>query len=246
MSKRRYFNFYSSRAEQKLVNSLVAETIDMYGLDVFYIKRTVLTPDNVIVDDKFASYTAAYPSRLYLKNMDGFAGDGTFLSKFGLEIRDEVVFTYAVRAFQDDVNANDSSLIRPREGDLIWSSLDNRVYEIKFVDQKARMYQFGAIQSWDLTCEVAEYNNETWSTGYDFLDSIFVKVEADMPYNLPTLLLSEDGLSFITTDDGTPIAWGEVDPSTNDPLGENSGLDYEAQEFINFTEQNPFADGKEY
>lgn len=240
-----YFNNYTSPREQKLVESLVHEALNIFAVDVMYIKRVVLNRDHVIADDKLSKYVAAYPSACFLKNVDGFAGDGTFLSKFGLEVRDQVTLTMSIRTFSEDVIAQDSAFIRPREGDLIWLSLDKKLYEIKFVDQKTMMNQMGAIQAWDLTCEVAEYNNELWSTGYDFLDNIFENVAVNLDENLPTQLLSEDGFA-ITADDGTPICYGEDDPETDDPLAENSSLESEGQDIIDFSETNPFSDSEKY
>ena len=56
---------------------------------------------------------------MYIKNVDGFEGDGTFLSKFGLEIRDRVTFTVARRAFDEEVGVHEQ-MVRPNEGDLIY------------------------------------------------------------------------------------------------------------------------------
>ena len=42
---------------------------------------------------------------MYLKSMEGFEGDGQFLSKFGLEIRDQIVLTVARKRFDQVITS---------------------------------------------------------------------------------------------------------------------------------------------
>ena len=66
---------------------------------------------------------------MYIKNVEGFEGEGDFLSRFGLEIRDQITFTVSQRRFDDMVSgysglpAGQSDYARPREGDLIYFPL---------------------------------------------------------------------------------------------------------------------------
>ena len=238
-----YFRNYTSPQEQNLIESLVHEALSMYSADLFYIKRTQLNQDNVIVDDKLSKFSAAFPIGCYIKTVDGFTGDGQFLSKFGVEIRDQVVLALSKREFKNEVIDIDDSFTRPREGDLIYFPMTKKMFEITFVDYKPVMYQFGSLQSYDLTCEVFAFNNEEFSTGYPQLDNIFSKYVNPGITVSKQQLNSEDGSSLVD-EQGNAIAWGEGDPETNDPGAENSDIRWEGENYIDYTDQNPFTSGK--
>jgi hypothetical protein len=239
-----YFRNYTSSSEQDLIESLVHEAIKRYSGDFFYIKRVQLNPDNVIVDDKLSKFEKAFPVAMYIKTVDGFTGDGQFLSKFGVEIRDQVILCISKREFKFEVLDQDSLFApsRPREGDLIYFPMTKKLFEITFVDYKPVMYQFGSLQAYDLTCEVFEYNNELFATGYDFLDNIFQTYVVPGDNNSPQQIEGEDG-SFITGEDGSTVAYGDGDPDSNDPGSELTDINWEGQKFIDFTDQNPMASG---
>jgi hypothetical protein len=245
MGSNPYFRNYTSSTEQDLIESLVHEALKMYAADLYYIKRVQLNPDTVIVDDKLSKFEAAYPVACYIKTVDGFTGDGQFLSKFGVEIRDQVILSLSKREFKFEVLDKDSLFMptRPREGDLIYFPMTGKLFEITFVDYKPVMYQFGSLQAYDLTCEVFEYNNELFSTGYDFIDQLFQKYVVPGNNNSPEQLEGEDG-SFIEGEDGTTIAYGDDDPDTNDPGSEVTDIGWEGQTFIDYSDQNPMTSGK--
>jgi hypothetical protein len=243
MAGSRYFNNYNSSSEQNLIESLVHEALQMYSADLMYIKRQQLNQDTVITDDKLSKFSAAFPVGCYIKTVDGFTGDGQFLSKFGVEIRDQVVLTLSRREFQFEVINVDTSFTRPREGDLIYFPMTGKLFEITFVDYKPVMYQFGSLQSYDLTCEVFAFNNEEFDTGYDYIDQIFAKYVNPGNSVSKEQLLAEDG-SELVAEDGTPLTWGNGDPQTNDPGSENTDIGWEGEGYIDYTDQNPLTNGK--
>ena len=108
---------------------------------------------------------------MYIKNIEGFAGEGDFLSKFNIQIRDQVTFSIARRVFEHEVGIYEGS-IRPNEGDLIYLPLNRKLFEIKFVEHEAIFYQLGSLQLYDLKCELFEYNNEFIQTGIDNVDAL--------------------------------------------------------------------------
>lgn len=238
-----YFRNYNSPVEQDMIESLVHEALRMYSADLYYIKRQQLNQDNVIVDDKLSKFSASYPIGCYIKTVDGFTGDGQFLSKFGVEIRDQVVLTVSRREFKGCVIDNDDSFTRPREGDLIFFPMTGKLFEITFVDYKPVMYQFGSLQSYDLTCEVFAFNNEEFATGFDFIDNIFKKYINPGAGVSPEQLDSEDGFEIIS-EDGSAISWGDIDPETNDPVAENVDIGWAGEGYIDYTDQNPLTGGK--
>lgn len=218
------------------------ESIKIYGVDVMYVPRTLQNYDKIYGEDKQTSlYNKAYTVEMYVKNVEGFQGEGDFLSKFGLQIRDQITFTISRRAFIEEIG--DYVLIdRPREGDLVYFPFNRKVFEIKFVEHEPVFYQMGSLQMYDLKCELFEYNNEKFDTGIVEIDSLFFYRSLDTErFSLLTqlggILLREDG--GVLTSEGFDIE--EVDPAA-----ENDTLQTEATTFLDFTELNPFSDDGTY
>jgi len=166
MATNLYFN-NSSYAEQELINSLTSEVIQIHGLDVFYIPRTIVKEGVLLGEDVLSKFSTAYEIEMYLKTTEGFGGDGDMVSKFGLDIRDEVIFTVHTDRFE---LATD--MVKPLEGDLIFLPLSKGLFEIKFVEHEQPFYQSGKNYSFDITCELYQYSEEQLDTGIADIDNI--------------------------------------------------------------------------
>lgn len=99
MAVNKYFNNFAYAREQDLVEDLTIESIKVYGHDMKYIPRTVVKKDNLFGEDTLSTFNTAADVEMYIKNVDGFDGEGEFLSKFGLEIRDALTLTVARKRF---------------------------------------------------------------------------------------------------------------------------------------------------
>jgi hypothetical protein len=99
MATNKYFNFFNFGREQSLVEDLMLESIKIYGHDVKYLPRTIVARDDLYSEDSLSTFDAAAEVEVYIKNVDGLGGEGDFLSKFGLQIRDEITFTMARKRF---------------------------------------------------------------------------------------------------------------------------------------------------
>ena len=166
-----FFDNYSNFNEQQLVEDLVIESIKMYGVDVIYITRVDGAIDKVFNEDDLPLYNETFEFETYVKNVDGFEGEGDFLSKFGLQIRDQMTLTVANRTFEQYVTREQGTVIRPKEGDLIYFPLSENIFEIKFVEDESLFYQSGALQVYDMVCELAEYTGQRMQTGRDNIDN---------------------------------------------------------------------------
>ena len=140
-----YFNpFPSSQitSEQLLVEDLVIEALNIYGMDVYYLPRTSRDQvDYLFGEDTVKQYVSAYPLEMYLENVTGMGGEGDFISKFGLEVRDEVDLLVSRRRFAATV-----AQTRPFEGDLIYVPLIKNFFEITHVEHEndqAMFYTLG-------------------------------------------------------------------------------------------------------
>ena len=166
------------KSEQDLYEDLVTESIKVFGQDVIYIPRTRISED-ALLNEEFSEFTAAYPIEMYLESAEGFEGDGNLLGKFGLEIRDQADFVVTKRRWDSvvGVNVNDANLGytekgKPAEGDLIYMTLTQRLFEIRYVEPKNPFYQLGNLPTYTMTAELFEYNDQHFDTGYDEIDAI--------------------------------------------------------------------------
>ena len=214
-----YFNNFNSSAEQSLIEKLVIESIQIYGIDVWYLPRTLGATDDLLNEDDLPSFNSAHQLEMYIKNVEGFAGEGDFLSKFGLQIRDSMTMTVANKVFEDVVSAN-TSLTRPNEGDILFFPLNNKMFEIMHVEHEAVFYQMGALQTYDLQVELLEYADQRFNTGVSAIDTLF--------------------------DDYIQTANTEMDyVEGNDLFADNLTIEDDATPIIDFTVDNPFGD-KQY
>lgn len=239
-----FFNNFQSSQEQTLIEDLVIESIRIYGHDLYYLPRTRVAFDEIYKEDTLSKFNSAYFLEMYIKSVDGFDGDGDFISKFGLEIRDRVTFCVARRTFANEVGSV-AELNRPREGDLIYFPLNRKIFEIKFVEHEAIFYQLGGLQMFEIVCELFEHSSETFSTGIADIDDTFVGVPASGINNSIALsnfsLQTEDLNPYLLLDEQ---GFFIVDEQFNiDTAGDNEELEEEADSFIDFSEMDPFSEG---
>lgn len=167
-----YFN-PKVKTEQHLYEDIVIESLKMYGQDVLYIPRTLIAQDELLNED-YSKFEDAYAIEMYIESNEGFAGEGDLLSKFGVEIRDQATFVVSKRRWEQLVGIWNNSLnnLRPSEGDLIYLPLSNSIFQIMHVEHEVPFYQLSQFPTYQLQCELFEYNQEEFETGIRELDSI--------------------------------------------------------------------------
>lgn len=232
-----FFNNFQASQEQLLLEDLIIESVKIYGHDMIYIPRKLNNYDNVYGADDQSSYELSYPIEIYIKNVDGFGGDGDFMSKFGIEIRNQVVFSIAQRRFNEEIGEY-TTQVRPNEGDLIYFPLNRKCFQIKYVNKFEMYYQLGALQTWEMTCELFEYSDELMNTGIPEIDSLQTKFSTNI---LDWTILSEDGFDLITEDGDYIIQEGS---SLNDLIAaaDNLEIQTESDQFVDFTAYDPFSE----
>lgn len=240
MSTNVFFNNFESYAEQNLIEDLIIESIKIYGHDLYYCPRTVVAKDDVFGEDPISTYNDAYLIEMYIKNVEGFEGEGDFLSKFNIQIRDEITFTVANRVFADEVGGPEI-IARPREGDLIYFPMTEKVYVIKFAEHEApNFYQLGALQCYDLRCELFEYSHEDLNTGIPAIDDLETLYSRNIAVS-NTDSTYANGDIIMDADTGRPAAASSYD--ITDPFAENSAFQTGGAGIIDFTETDPFSEG---
>ena len=236
-------------SEQRLIESLIIESIKIYGFDLYYMPRTEVNVDNIFEDDMLAKFENAIPIEAYLENVDGFGGDGELMSKFGIEIRDTATFVMSRSRWEDTVGVSRSNYLqlpnRPSEGDLLYMPLTKSYFEIKKVEATDPFYQLGKLHVYKLQVELWQYSSEEINTGIDEIDSL----EINRSMTISNFqLLTEDGKSIIlenkayNREDAGTLLWEGWSIQNQDPLADNDDFDLEAADILDFTEINPFGE----
>lgn len=161
--------FTRQKSERNVVEDLTIESIKIHGLDMVYIPRTLVKEDELFGEDTLSKFTQGNFIEMYVESADGFEGDGDFLSKFGLEIKDSVSLIVAKKRFEEVMGGTTT---KPREGDLVYFPMTKGLFEIKFVEHENPFYQLGKLYTYKLSCELFTYSHEEIDTGFSDVDEI--------------------------------------------------------------------------
>jgi len=298
MATNKYFT-QGFGGEQTLYESLIIESMKIYGKDIYYIPRTIVSTKNILNEPSQSKFESYYPIEVYLENFDGFSGEGNLFQKFGIEIRDQMNIVVSRRRFDSEIGW-ETNRSRPYEGDLIYIPVSKSLFEIKFVEHEKPFYQLDQLATYTLQCELFEYSGEDFSTGLYEIDNIEytygsggtkIQVEfVDSPIpNLNTITLGEKytqgnvtGKLYSIEESGSPnlyeISLGQItgnfqvsdslyligndsslrfeikdiydvdtadensDVFPGDTAADNINIEKEADDIIDFNENNPFGE----
>jgi hypothetical protein len=190
-----------THGEQQIVEDLTIESIQIHGKDMVYIPRKYMNEDTIFGEDTISKFDDARSIEMYIENVDGFEGEGDFLSKFGLEIKDSMTVVVSKKRFLETFSYR-SDFDRPREGDLIWFPMTKSLFEITFVEHENPFYQIGKLYTYKLTCQLFKYSDETLDTDFSAIDDI----EDAYSYQFDLALVTgtnADGGNFITGENVT-------------------------------------------
>jgi hypothetical protein len=170
------FFLQGSKTEQGLIQDLINEQLRMYGVEVYYLPRKYITEKTIIKEVIESAFDNAYPIEAYVENFDGYGDNTTILSKFGIQALNELTIIISKERFEeyisplirDQLNIKLSS--RPKEGDLIYFPLGDRLFEIKFVEHEQPFYQLQKNYVYTLKCELFRYEDEVIDTSISFID----------------------------------------------------------------------------
>ena len=243
-------------SEQRLYEDLIIEQLKIYGQDVYYLPRKIANKDTIFGEDPASSFDDSYIIEMYVDNTDGYMGEQEIISKFGLELRDDIKFTVSKLRWETLVS-NNSDLVtgRPQEGDLVYFPTTNAFFEIKFVEHEQPFYQQSALPVYKLSCTKFEYSSERIDTGIAEIDSTEDSLSTDT-MNFQFSLENETG-SFVIESDIGKIEYlinEGFSMSTQQPV--DQGLIFEEQagtttssttdDILDFSERNPFGEVDEY
>lgn len=205
-------------AENSLMESLIIESIKMYGNDWYYIPRTLVAPDDIFGEDNLSKFKYSYQIEAYMDNIDNFAGQGSFMSKFGMHIEEQAQLTISKKRWNQLIGNYGDTIIpsRPCEGDLLYFPINDGLFEIKFVEHQSPFYQLGKLNVWKLKIELFQYSSERIETDMDDID----KFALDMSFDI--------------------LQTNEPKESGHRDNRQNQNFISEGNEILNFDENNPF------
>lgn len=223
-----YLNLYDNANHQDLWNSMVVQSIQWFGMDVSYLPRHLQNYDELLGADDASQFTNAYVVEMQIINTYGFEGDKDFYSKFGHQVRDQIVLSVNRTRWLESVG-NEANLQQvPNEGDLIWISKYKKLFVIKYVDPREMFYQLGSLYTWELTCEVFEYSGEEINTGDPEIDSITLRSTNDVDW-----ALTDEHGNILTDEQGNILTVDGFSTETVDPGSQNDYLPVELRNVAN-------------
>jgi len=188
------FFLQGSQGEQSLVQDLINEQLRMYGVEVYYLPRQYVTKNKVIREVITSEFNQSYPIEAYVDNFDGYGENSVLLSKFGVQATNEIKLIISQERFSSYFTPliknlpNIELATRPKEGDLIYFPLGDRLFEIKFVEHEKPFYQLQKNYVYELTCELFRGEDEILDTGVEEIDDTF-----DVEGNIRSLTLIGSG-----------------------------------------------------
>jgi hypothetical protein len=173
------FFLQGSAGEQRLVQDLINEQLKIYGVEVIYIPRKFVRKETILKEVSSSKFDDNFAIEAYVNTYDGYTGQGDILSKFGMSLKDEVSLVISRERYEDFISPFlDTGSIpelelgtRPKEGDLVYFPLGQRLFEVKFVEHEQPFYQLGKLYVYELKCELFEYEDEVIETTVDEIDT---------------------------------------------------------------------------
>lgn len=290
-----YFNNQGATQEQLLVEDLIIESIKNHGIDVYYIPRSSRSSlDEIYGDDPVKSFDTAFLLEMYLETFNDFEGNQEFFSKFGLEVQKNARVALARRSFQKYISNDVRNA--PKEGDLIYLPIQQKLMEITFVEQERNFFQLGrgsrgGVDSkllpymYVLELQLFKYNGEFFNTGMSEVDEIqniqsfavsftmssgsgtyedneqvyqgnslanatasAYVVDWDRPNqilklrNIKGTFATNSSIIGINSNSNWIMSAGNTQEDSNDLFDDNVRIEEEADNFLDFSESNPFGE----
>ena len=195
-------------SEQNLVQDLINEQLKIYGVEIYYLPRQYVTKNTVIREVIESKFTDAYPIEAYVDTYEGYEGVGTLLSKFGIQELDDLNLIISQERYSSYITPlienipNIELATRPKEGDLIYFPLGDRLFEIKYVEHEKPFYQLQKNYVYELRCELFRYEDEVIDVGVDAVDDTAVDKGYIQSLTLVTDAVQATAVTGIVTEGG--------------------------------------------
>jgi hypothetical protein len=184
--------------EVDLIDELKEEAIQIKGINVKYMLREMVDRDYLFGESKISEFKEFFDIEMYLHSIQNHNGQADIYEKFGLTLSDQAVFEVHARRFIEE--GVDYEIDRPREGDLVYMSTSDQLYEIKKVDKTEEFYQLGKNYTYMLKCDLFVYSHEALpSDEYNNAESFDLKsiLDSEGDITVPETNLNETKLELV-------------------------------------------------
>ena len=207
--------------ESDLLQQMTDECIQVTGVDVYYLPRTVVAEDTLFGEDILSSFDTKYQIEMYIDSFDGYQGED-ILAQFGINVTDQIEFTVSVPRFTEE-----TGMAKPLEGDLVYWPTANALFEIKFAeDELQNFYTHGKLYTWKIKCQLFDFSHETITTLAD--------IDPDLTaYDELNTTLESNAVDLIANPDA-------AEPTVADYVSSNADIETEGNDIINWDEDSPF------
>jgi len=154
-------------------DDLTIETIKVMGRDLIYLPREYLKVDPIFGEDPKSYFKDGYILEMYVRETMKFGGNKDIMTKFGITITDRLTIDLSITRFGQEITSKNPTIIKPREGDLIYYPPSRSIFEINFVEDEEPFYQFGTLTTYTLVCELFTYSHEKIETGFEEVDEVY-------------------------------------------------------------------------
>lgn len=150
---------FTNNNEHDLIADLIEEAIEQRGVTTHYIVREQINPDYLLGEASMSAFKKFFEVPMFAESVEHFNGNGDINDEFGTNHTDTAIFQVGIRRFKIDVCEN-SDLVRPREGDLIYLPMSDSLWEIGKVKMDQKYFQAGRNYSYRLNCKLFNYSHE--------------------------------------------------------------------------------------
>ena len=130
-----YINQFGNSArfstnEQRLVQNLIRESINVNGITVRYMPRASDYSDDIWNERPESVFDQGFQCDMLLAAAAGFEGEGDVMTQYGIEFREEVIMNVAINNFEN-IDSDYRSTLKQRytDSDLFASSADSDSYK---------------------------------------------------------------------------------------------------------------------
>jgi len=228
-----YFS-HGTRNEQYMIEDLIIESLRIYGQEMYYIPRQLVSKDDVLGEDRLSQFKQSFPIEMYFENVDSFDGQGAFVQKFGLMMEQSATLVVARRRWDQLVGRFDATTLpdRPCEGDLIYFPLTKGLFEVKFVKHQDPFYQLGKLYVYKLQVELFQYSSERIDTGVKEVDAF----ESLKTFSTDTTRSKFSGIQEINiTNPGSGYTTASLVVSSNTGYGAQATIELDDGEIASIT-----------
>lgn len=276
MATNKYFRPFTFGRQQDLAEDLIVQSIKIYGIDVKYMPRTLVNPDALLGEDVSSAFNDAIDIEMYIKNTQGFEGEGDFLSKFNLEIRDSITFVMARKRWEqvsnekvltevgyniqlEDANTNEwgnSNALRLEAGESeLYQTIHSRPYEGDWIyfPLNRKLYEIKFVENEQVFYQHGKLY--TYELNCELVDRLGTIATGNTEIDAIGTLYDPDILQYqITLESEVGSVLNEDGESilweyrieTKDALANNEYFTTKSFDYLDFSERNPFSEVDRY